>query len=151
MNDLELKLRQSGAIKEGQTFDEWRADIGREADQIKRDGSASPEGFRMAAELEAWANEKPDDTPIELPVTALGEVAQLLREAQAQVSMMPMRICNLCDLLIPIEGDPISVGHGWHNMPRGGIAQCLAQPLLEANDKLAQARILVDVIIGDGT
>ncbi len=90
------------------------------------------------------------DTPIELPVTPLGEVAQLLREAQAQVSMMPMRVCNLCELLIPIHNDEHSVGQGAHLLPRGGIAQCLAQPLLEANDKLAQARILVDVIIGDG-
>ena len=55
------------------------------------------------------------DTPIELPTTALGEVAELLKEAQ---------IANL------------------------------AHPVTEArrqiNDKLAQARILVDVEIGDG-
>ncbi len=58
-----------------------------------------------------------DDLPIELPVTALGEVARLLREAQEL------------------------------NMQR---TQQFLTTRTMINDKLAQARILVDVLRGDG-
>ena len=56
------------------------------------------------------------DTQIELPTTPLGEVADLLREAQ---------LTNL----------------------HGGMTSRRQE---QVNDQLAQARILVDVIIGDG-
>ncbi len=81
----------------------------------------------MPSGMESVPVAPPADTPIELPVTALGEVAQLLREAQSKVV----------------------VSSSWHG--DGPHCKVCTEMLLEANDKLAQARILVDVIIGDGT
>ncbi len=61
------------------------------------------------------------DTPIELPVTALYEVAELLREAQKDIGAIGMSSPSDIMALVHV-----------------------------ANDKLAQARILVDVERGDG-
>ncbi len=66
------------------------------------------------------------DTPIELPVTALGEVARLLREAQSKVVVVS----------------------SWHG--DGPHCKVCTEMLLEGNDKLSQALILVDVERGDG-
>ena len=57
-----------------------------------------------------------EEGPIELPVTALGEVAELLREAQ---------LTNL----------------------HGGITSRRQE---QVNDQLQQARLMVDVLRGDG-
>ncbi len=71
--------------------------------------------------------EKPVDTPIELPVTPLGEVAELLRDVQENMGRARTRL-----RLPAIE------------------SEATYELLITANDKLAQARILVDVERGDG-
>ncbi len=65
--------------------------------------------------------EKPVDTPIELPQTPLGEVAELLLSAQKDIGAIGMSSPSDIMALVHV-----------------------------ANDKLAQARILVDVERGDG-
>ncbi len=69
--------------------------------------------------------EKPADTPIELPVTALGKLVDLLQEIQEE-----------------------NVAATWGSMGAGAMP--LTERQLSINDKLADARLLLDVIIGDG-
>ena len=65
------------------------------------------------------------DTPIELPVTALGEVAELLLEIQRDLGDIHVALLT------------------------GGLPRT-AGSLIEAMEKLMQAGLLVDVIRGDG-
>ncbi len=77
---------------------------------------------KMEAEAAAKQLEEAD-TPIELPVTPLGKVAELLLSAQRENMLL----------------SPNSAGE-----------YEITQRQLSINDKLSQARILVDVERGDG-
>ena len=66
------------------------------------------------------------DTPIELPTTVLGEVAELLRELQRDLGDIHVALLT------------------------GGLPRT-AGSLMEATEKLEKAGILVDVLRGDGT
>ena len=53
--ELVEKLREMGAIKEGESYDDFVQEVNREAKQIKAERSAPDWAFELAERLEHWA------------------------------------------------------------------------------------------------
>ncbi len=53
--DLEERLRDAGIIKQGETFQDWKDGIHREAEAIKADSGTDPRILEMGRRLEIWA------------------------------------------------------------------------------------------------
>ncbi len=93
---------------------------------MKADIATAIEQMRLGKpEMSEEALEALAEAAIELPTTALGKLVGLLREIQKE-----------------------NVVATWG--PMGAGAMPLTERQLSINDKLSQARLLLDVIIGDG-